>query len=414
LIRLVGLVLAFALSVGIGYIGYNTFASQRTATASQIPRYQTVVVQRGNIAATVSATGQLVPINQAKLAFGTSGQLIELNVKVGDVVKAGDVLAKLDYRDEEYQLAQQAINLENARIKLEQAKAGPSSQDVTIAKVNLDKAALNLAKAQSDYDKIAWRKDVGMTPQAAALQQATLDYQAALAQYAKATAGSTDQDIQILVNNVKAAEASYNLAKLNLEKNILIAPFDGTVAQINGNLNENVSASPFIFLVDTENLRLEANVDETDVAKIQVGQDATITLDALPGLQLRGKVTAIAPTSTLQSGVVTYLIHVTLTDKNPRLRPGMTATASILVDQRTGVLYVPNRAIRVQRNMRTIQVLENGAVVEKQIRTGLSNEQFTEVVEGLKEGEQVVMTITPTTQPMGAGGFNFGAIMGRR
>jgi len=285
---------------------------------------------------------------------------------------------------------------------------------VTIAKVNLDKAALNLAKAQSDYDKIAWRKDVGMTPQAAALQQATLDYQAALAQYAKATAGSTDQDIQILVNNVKAAEASYNLAKLNLEKNILIAPFDGTVAQINGNLNENVSASPFIFLVDTENLRLEANVDETDVAKIQVGQDATITLDALPGLQLRGKVTAIAPTSTLQSGVVTYLIHVTLTDKNPRLRPGMTATASILVDQRTGVLYVPNRAIRVQRNMRTIQVLENGAVVEKQIRTGLSNEQFTEVVEGLKEGEQVVMTITPTTQPMGAGGFNFGAIMGRR
>jgi RND family efflux transporter MFP subunit len=199
-----------------------------------------------------------------------------------------------------------------------------------------------------------------------------------------------------------------------LEKNILIAPFDGTVAQINGNLNENVSASPFIFLVDTENLRLEANVDETDVAKIQVGQDATITLDALPGLQLRGKVTAIAPTSTLQSGVVTYLIHVTLTDKNPRLRPGMTATASILVDQRTGVLYVPNRAIRVQRNMRTIQVLENGAVVEKQIRTGLSNEQFTEVVEGLKEGEQVVMTITPTTQPMGAGGFNFGAIMGRR
>ena len=202
-LRIVSLVAVFALAVAGGYLGYNRIVNQKPAAAQTAVRLQPATTC--SIAATVATTGPLNPTTQAKLAFKSGGKLKELNVKVGDAVKAGQVLARLDTTDLEFTLAQNLVNLDNAQLKLAQIKAGPTSNDVAIAKASLDKAALALQKAQSDYDKVAWRSDVGMSTQAQTLQSSTLDYQSALANYAKATAGSTTTDIQVQENSMKTA-----------------------------------------------------------------------------------------------------------------------------------------------------------------------------------------------------------------
>lgn len=393
-----------------GYRGYHQFTTPKTASAA-ITNIQLAAVQRGNLQATVSTTGSLTPVNQAKLTFKSAGKLKDLTVKVGDTVKAGDVLARLDATDLEYTLAQRLLTLESNRLKVEQGKQGPKKEDLTIAKVNLDKATLNLQKAQGDYDKVAWRNDVGLTPQASALQQATLDYQTALANYAKATSGPSDIDIQILENTVKSTEIQVAQDRANIQGATIVAPFAGVVSAVGANVGEQVGGNTImVTLIDLNQLRLEANLDEMDISKVAIGQEAQLTLDGLTGVTLRGRVTAIAPGATIQSGVVTYVVHVMVEGQNARLRGGMTATANIVVDQRQNALLVPNRAIKNTRGVRTVQVLQNGQLVEKQILTGLSNDLNSEVLQGLNAGEEVAIVTTATNvrsgaAQLGGGGF---------
>ena len=139
-----------------------------------------------------------------------------------------------------------------------------------------------------------------------------------------------------------------------------MAPFDGVVANVTANVGEQVSASPIITIIDPNSVRIETNIDETDIGKVAVGQVVNITFDSMPGLSLQGKVTTIAPSSSSQSGVVTYLVYVVPTKVDPRLRLGMTSTASIIYDQRTNVVCVPNRAIKNQRSGKTVQVYVAG------------------------------------------------------
>jgi len=399
--RLVTLVIIALILAGAAYGGYTYLIESNRAAASQA-KLNTVTVQKGSIVASVSTTGSLVPVNQVRLTFGVADRIKEINVKVGDRVKAGTVLARLDTADLELRLAQAQYTLETNQIKLAQAQAGLKADEVKIAKVALEKAAIALQKAQTDYDRIAWRSDIASTPQAIALQQATLDYESALANYSLKTAGSTEQDLKILENNVKNSQAAYDLARLALQDAVIVAPFDGVVAAVNGNPGEQVStAREVIYLIDPIHVRLDANVDEMDVGKVAVGQEAVVTLDALPDRKLRGRVQAIAPSSSVQAGVVTYQVQIAIENTDSQVRFGMTANAQIITDRHDNVLVVPNRAIRlVNRTRRIVQVVVNGAPQEKEVRTGLSSDQMTEILEGLTEGDQVVIPTTATNNPL--------------
>lgn len=400
------ILLVLAILVAGAYLAYSQYAAAQAAAATSAiqSRITYVTVQRGSLQATVNTTGSIVPVNQVKVGFRTSGVLKEVRVKVGDMVKEGDLLAKLDTTELELALATAQINLDNAQIKYQQALAGPKSEDITIAKANLEKSRANLQKAQSDYDRIAWMAGAGATSQALALQQATLDYQIAVANYAKATAGSSREDLAQLQNAVKLAEIQVENARRNLNNAIIVAPISGIIASVGANVGEAVGSGTVMFtIVNLQNLRVDANVDETDVAKLAVGQPAVITLDSLPGLSLKGRVMAIAPNATVQSGVVTYQVQIGIDDKDPRLRGGLTATANIIVDQKDNVLLVPNRAIRVNRNIRSVLVATGEGLVEKQIQTGMASDQYTEVVAGLNEGDRVAIIATATNQPLSGG-----------
>ncbi|MBI4321214.1 MAG: efflux RND transporter periplasmic adaptor subunit [Chloroflexi bacterium] len=519
--RLAVLLVAFLASVGAGYVGYQRLAP---SPAPAIPN-QTTTVRRGTIAATVTATGSVVPSRRAQLTFGTSGVLTEVGVALGDRVKAGQVLAKLDPATLDIRLAQTQSSLRSAQINLDKLKqgataeeiasaraslvsarakyddiargateadikaaeqslvsaqsnltkaladqaklkAGPTEDQITVGKTDLEKKRIALQKAQADYDRVGWRSDIGARPEATALQQATIDYQASLANYnlamappkpedvatadknvesaqaalvsaqarldqlragptdsdlqsaqaavasanaqlALKTASATNLDLAAAQEQINQAELAVRQAELDLAKTSLVAPFDGVVATVNLNLGEQTSGTSAVTLVDPNSVRVDVTVDESDLSKVGIGKTAQVAFDALPDTRLQAKVIAISPNATVQQGVVTYLVSIQPDTQGAYLPAGMTANVNIVADQRDNILLVPNRAVRTQGRGRVVEVVADGKTEMRQVTIGLSNEQMTEIAQGLQEGEQVVIPTT-TTAPARVPGFGGG------
>lgn len=416
---------------------------RRMAPNVSAKNLETVIVRRDTLIATVSATGAIGPLREAQLAFSTTGSLTQLNVKQGDAVKAGQGLASLDTREMELQLAQSEAGLTFAQARLDQWKnpspadvaaaqasvasaeaalaqlKTPAQNDLIIAKSDLDKAAAAVSRAQADYDRIGGSSNplIGLTPQALSLQQATLDYQKASAllnakinpsdSQLKQSQAALEQARSQLArltnpNEVKSAQASVDqaraardLAKLRLDYAVIQAPFDGIVTRVDVDLGSTVPAGRVaIAIADTSEYRVKVNIDETDIAKIQAGQQVTIGLDAYPDVSIPAKVTEVAATATTVQGVVNYVITVTLHPGQAPIKIGMTADANIVVAKKENALLVPNRAIRATNNRYFVTVQKSPDQMEEiEVKAGLANDQETEIVSGLKEGQVVVISL---------------------
>jgi HlyD family secretion protein len=448
------------------YFGYQTIGSQQ---ANADEGLQTVVVERGTLRASVDATGSVVPETRLELNFESAGRVAEIMVEEGDQVEAGEVLARLDTADLEQALIQaqaslaiseaqlvqtedgaSAEDLASARAALESAladyeevKDGPSQEDITVAKASMEKARIALEKAQADYDKISWQAGLGATAEAKALQQASVDYEGARAQYeltvdhptdselkqaaaqvaqAQATLATleeqpTPEDLAIARAQVTQARSTLTQAQLNLEDATLLAPFAGTVADVNIEVGQIVnSGTPVIVLTDPTSYYVDLYIDETDIGQIlnhqNGGQPAVITLDAFPDEEIEGKVIAIKSIGTVSGGIVTYEVRVEIAPTEVPAKPDMTASATVVVEEKENVLLIPNRAIRREGDVEYVEVLPStssgqraGTEVRRvAIATGASNDTVTEVTGGLEEGDAVVTDVVRDTEfqgPMG-------------
>jgi HlyD family secretion protein len=156
-------------------------------------------------------------------------------------------------------------------------------------------------------------------------------------------------------------------------------------------------------LIDLSTYHVDMNVGESDISRVQVGQDVNLTFDALPGQAFTGTITYVAPKATIQQGVVSYLARVTLDPKavTSAIKPGMTTTAAAVVEKHTNVLMVPNRAVKTEGRQKVVYVLRDRAQTRVPIEIGIVNDQFTEVVgeTTLREGDEaVISTPAGTTQ----------------
>lgn len=440
---IIGIVVALAL-VGVGAYVWQS-QSARTTTAASI---QTTTVRRGSLAASVSAAGNVSAVNQVAVAFQTSGVVARVNVAVGDAVKKDRVLMELDSADLNLALKTAQTNLASAQASYEQTTAelnyalrnAQSSQvsskanldaakaqhaqnpnSLLIAKAALDKATVTLQQAQGEYNKIAWRADVGMSSQATTLQQATIDYQSALASYkmtevtindtalkqAQTQYDSTQVALEQAQRNLdttfRTAQAQLDNTKLaleqaqrNLDKAKIVAPFDGIVAAVNYSVGDLAGSSAAVTVVDLAHLQIKVTVAEVDVEKIKIGNPAQVTLDALPGKTYTAQVTAISPAGTVTQGVVNYPVILALTDADNAIKPGMTANLTIEVERRDNVLMIPTRAVRTQGNQKIVTIQKDGQLVQTRVSTGLSNDSSIEITNGLQEGAVVVINQTTT------------------
>jgi len=440
--------------------------ARRTRGTSNLAEYETVPVRRETILATVNTTGSVNPKEQVSLNFLSGGLLAELKVRAGQEVKAGEELAKLDTRQLELSAVQAEATLRLNEARLAQTKAGSSAADIasaeaavasaqaaydsakkklnlrsdqlSVVEADLKKAELALHDAQAAYDLVAYRAEIGMLPQSGALQRATIDYERALANYrlqvatiddtafksaaaqlAQAKAqldrlvrAPTPEDLAVAEAQVAQARAALEQAELRIADAILTAPFSGSVLATNGQTGELVGAAvPIVVLADVTSYHVNASIDETDIGQVQVGQDATITLDAFPDATLRGRVTRVEPLGQVTQGVVSYAVQVEILSQEVALRPTMTAMVDIVVNRKEGVLVVPNRALKRDNSGRLyVETLQGQEVQQRFVTAGLSNELVTEIVSGVAEGDEVVVNAPRRNvlEQVGGGGFGFG------
>ncbi len=460
--RTITILFILTLVVGASVAGYYTTmpAESDNQTGGSAPEF--VTVGRETMVDTVEATGRIEPQAEVEMRFEIGGMVQEVLVKRGQHVTAGTVLARLETDDLELEieraridLAQQEaeleqlfepklaekitsaqVNVESARLSLAELEKGPDQDEITKAEAELSRKKIALKKAQWDYDQVSYRGDVGAMAQADALQEATLDYEAALATYNQAVEGPTEAELakaryslaearatlaELLqapsAAEIAARQATVDKARLtlqekerDLEQGVLIAPTDGVITEVNIEpgeraLNEETGAA--IVLTDTSAYLLNVEVDEIDISRIRRSLPVVITLDAIGDKEFRGQVADVAPRPVKQddpNAIVTYEVTISLADDDARLLTGMSAIAAIEVERFEATLIVPNRAIRIERgsDKSTVYVEkldEQDNVMRVEVELGLRDDSVTQVVAGLEEGDRIILPAPPAPAP---------------
>jgi HlyD family secretion protein len=367
-----------------GYWWYRVSVTRQVAS--------TVLVRRGTITATVETTGKVRSARQVELSLPFGGRVKKVAISVGDKVKAGQLLLELEAPDAERQVREAELNLEIRQLQLDKARAGASPEEIEIAQANLRKAALAKRVAQAAYDEIADEENAEASPEALALQQATIDYQIAQRNYERLVNGPRTDELSALEKQLESAQLALERGRAQLEEMRLITPLSGTVVRVEANEGEMVSAyRPVVVIADLTSLQIIAEVDEIDVAEVAPDQEVTIRLDAYPGQTLPGTIVSLAPAASPQQGSTVYEAMVKFDAGRLTLRLGMGANLKIITLEKEGVLLVPNRAIQPIGRRKVVKVVDGRRIREVEVVTGLSNESETEIVEGLAEGQRILI-----------------------
>lgn len=340
------------LIVALGAAGVTTWYVLSRPSETNGPT--TAVVTRRDLSASVIAIGTIKPTVGAEVKVGSRipGRVEHLAVQVGDHVEVGQVIARLEQ--------------EELRAAVEKARA-----DLVAAEANRLLAQGNLERYRQLY------QDGGIPLQ---------------------TVDTAARDYDVAVAQVGQARATLQMAEANLGYATITAPMSGVVASVSTQQGETVvsgsaaaQAPTFVTIIDLARLQVDAYVDETDIGKVHAGQEATFTVDAYPDKEFQGDVTAIYPKALIQQNVVTYDVVIAIDNREGLLRPDMTATTTITVAKREKILTVPNQAVRREDGERVAYVQEGDGFARRPIRTGWRDRSYTEVVNGLREGERVIV-----------------------
>lgn len=459
----------------LGYVGVNALqgASARQAMVESTAA-ETAVVQRDTIRVTIDGSGSLAPNDEVTLAFSSGGKVVEVPVDVGDVAQAGDVLARLDdvdaretIADAELQVAQAEINLALAQAEAElglsqasldaaqasyeeaQALAERVGDQLTSTRVSLEQAQDELERAQENYDQawdsardwelnVRFRKDALESEREGAeraLESAQYNMQVAQANYNLAVAGIGEASVRSawtqvlnaqvsleteplqleqLALSLSQAQLKLDSARRSLEDMVLAASVGGTVTALDLEIGETIGAgTPAVVLSDLTTFIVEVNLDETDVAQVDVGQAVVVTLDAFPGAELSGEVTDIALVAESVSGVVLYpvTIQLSLADRRPGsgqgvdARAGMTADVEIVTASKEDALIVPLRAIQSEDGKSYVWRRSPTGFEKVEVTLGVMTETEIEITSGLSEGDEVSVVASPS---QGGGQPEFG------
>lgn len=287
----------------------------------------------------------------------------------------------------------QAANktLESARVALDLLLAGADPNQLGAADASVAAAAAQRDAVQAQLDLLY----VGPTEAQGASARAQLAQ--AEASLATLLTGASDERLAIAEAQVEQARIALEDALHAVDSASLVAPFDGVVTAVNLTAGEYAAgpSAPAIELLDSSSLRVVLDVDEVDMGAIVIGQPAVITLEAWPSEELGATVASIAPRAADNEGTVTYEVHLTL-DQRPTgfsLRAGLTANAELVTAERAGVLLVPNRAIRADRETGTyiVNLFAEGTITEVEVRIGLRDQAFTEIISGLEAGDELII-----------------------
>lgn len=391
-----------------------TFIGQRTIFKGQgQPQYQIAKVERSTLVSTVSASGQVSATGAVALTTQASGIVSDVYVVDGSIVNSGDKIAKIN-------LDQQGL------VKQAQAWASYLSAKNTLDAVNATSFTLRSKK------DTAWKKFYDLatnstyqngdgTPREDQ-RSSSSEFQSLQADWLAAEANYKNQE-----GVINQASAALNSAWLSYQQvsDIVFAPFSGVIEGLgiqvgsslassssSTSLNQNYVAA----IISQEIPIISVNLSEVDAPKVEIGNKATITFDALPGKTFMGEVVAVNIQGVVTSGVTTYPATITMETSSPEILNNMSSTADIVTYKKENVLLVPNAAVVTQEGRSFVRVLRNGRVRLVQVEVGASSDTQTEIISGISEGDEVVTgtvasgTGSGSTSPFGVRPFGGGGL----
>ena len=265
------------------------------------------------------------------------------------------------------------------------ALLNPSPEDITVAEREAQSARLSLENAQRK------RTELLEGPKSEDVAKARNELELKRLDLQDKRTGASAQDLELERLKVERAQRSLQTAQQDLADATLRAPFAGVVATVKGNVGQKPEAV-VVTLVRTERVEMHARVDEADVGSVAKGQPVIVTTYASPDVKIPGVLETISPISTTEQGVVLFPITIRLDPGEQRLRGGLSANALIEVSSRENVLLVPNRAIRREGDERVVYVRQEGDALERRVvEIGVRDSEFSEIVSGVSEGEEVAV-----------------------
>ena len=354
-------------------------------------------VEKGDLAKSVVATGKVTPITKVEVKSKASGIVKKLLVDAGDKVKKGQLLAQLDKEEIEAQV-------EQSRAAVEAAEASLTSSEADYERAKVDAEGPDVPLLKRAYDRAIGMAKEGVVS-TSALEDAQKNYELALNKQNVSKAQVTVLKAKIAQSQGQLAQDRANLKQLEeqLSYTDIESPIDGVVLSRDVEMGDAVSsilvlgssATLVMTLGDTSSVYVKGKVDESDIGKVYLGQPARIKVESFKDKTFNGVVTKISPMGVEKDNVTTFEVRVSINNPGGELKAEMTANAEIILEEHKNVLQIPEGAIIYDKDKKaSVEIPDTSAKDGKKkiaVNIGISNGAKTELLSGLKEGDQVVL-----------------------
>jgi HlyD family secretion protein len=366
-------------------------------SGSKIDPSKLAKAAHGDIAKSVVATGKIQPITKVELKSKASGIVEKLFVDINQLVHKGQVLAQLD---------QQEIL---AQVAAQKAQLAANQANVVSFKANIDQDRVNAEAPDLPMYKATYERNLAMSKDGVVSKQALDDAERNYVAAANKRDGSVAQ-ISVDQAKLKQAEAQVQQAQASLDQlneqlsyTTLVSPMDGVVLSRDVEIGDAVSsilvlgstATLVMTLGDTTQVYVQGKVDEADIGSVYLGQPARIRVESFPSKIFNGKVTKIAPLGVEKDNVTTFEVRVSIDNPTGELKANMTANAEVLVTEHKNTLTVPEQALVYDNQKNAFVFVPDAKQKDGQrkipVKVGISNGSKTEILDGLKDGDTVVL-----------------------
>ncbi len=332
----------------VAVLGGGAWWWQQSGAGRQV-EYRTAPISRGNLQATVAASGAVSPVAQVSVGTQVSGQIREVLVDFNSEVKAGQLIAQIDPETFEYRVrsAQADVDAAGAAVLTAQANVVAAQTQVSRAQVDLNEAQRDFERKQSLVEKQF------IAQSEADKARALLNTSTEALKAVQAQVGVAQAQVKTAQANVAQRQAALAQARIDLARTRITSPVNGIVIKRTIERGQTVASSlqsPELFVIaqNLSDMQVEAAIDESDVGRLQPGQKASFNVDAFPGQTFEGEIRQVRKAATNVANVVTYVAIVRFANVQGKLLPGMTANVRVVTEQRENVLKVPNAALRLR------------------------------------------------------------------
>jgi len=353
--------LVFLIVIVAGGAFYFASGSSNGKANSEV-QFKEVQVRRGNLRIIVSANGSVQPIDRIEIKSKASGEIMDLPVNQGDFIRRGELIARLDQRDERAAVAQAQADLDIARAELEQAERTFERRNQLFEK--------NLISVE-ERDQM---------------------------------------ELSLAISRSKLIQATTTLerARERLSESVVRAPIDGIILQkyvekgqiIASGVNSVSGGTPIVDIADMRSVYVAAGIDEIDIGKIKIGQPAVVVAEAYPDQKFKGQIVRIAPEARVEQNVTLFDVIVKVDNEESKLKSGMNASIEIYIFSKDDVLLAPAIAFQSLRdpqakaNERMVLIKDGTQTKSKTVETGLSDFRQIEILDGLQEGDVLLIPMT--------------------